>query len=208
MSSFDEIPLSRPTKYQKYHLFKFLVEKCLKYIDIKHVHVFLYTKKIWCKLLLLQESFKAVTLPHCSIFEKHTQLVWHQFSTRSLMSDERNVWSHSSVTTSSLISNHQSVQNALCSCMWHILTDIMLLSSYLRSSRAAERPVSQALQTQTITILKRQIPSLEWSYWFPSEYAQSRSLFRHQSNTAWHNFTTSLTSSSKPDSFLDDSAAF
>lgn len=84
---------------------------------------------------------------------------------------------------------------------WHNI--IFFVSALQQSSiLLTGRPVSQALQTQTITILERQIPSLEWSYWFPSEYVQSKSLYRHQSNSGLHNFTASRTSVSKLASLL------
>ena len=171
---------------------KVSVEKCLKYIDIKHVHVYLYTKKIWCKLLLLQGSFKAVTMAlslHVIVKKQQQQkhslhgTGWAQrfWCTMNKMSG------HRSVTTSSFISNNFQKYTMIehYGTYWHNI--IFSLSAVQQC--VAHRQSCRALQTQTITSLKRQIPSVEWTYWFPSEYAQSKSLCRHQSNnwlTSFH----------------------
>lgn len=116
---------------------KVSVEKCLKYIDIKHVHVYLYTKKIWCKLLLLQGSFKAVTMPHCTVF-LHV-IVGKKIACMASIEDrfwrnEHNVWTK--------ISDHVFIHLIPLvfpkySVIVHIAhTDIILFSPYLKSSIA------------------------------------------------------------------------
>lgn len=69
---------------------------------------------------------------------------------------------HRSVTTSSFISNFP--KYAVIVHMAH--TDMISFSPYLHSGKAAfcAQAACQAPQTQTITIFKRQIPSIEWSY--------------------------------------------
>lgn len=179
---------------------KVSVEKCLKYIHIKHVHVYLYTKKIWCKLLLLQGSFKAVTMPHCSVFllvivggRKNIVCV---APTEHIKFDVmNNVWTQ--------ISGHVSIQlkplvfakYAVILCAYGTSWQNIIFFFYLQSSRAvfcSQAGTCRTLKTQTITILKRQIPSVEWSYWFPSENAQRRGLCRHESHSGWHHFTPIL----------------
>lgn len=141
-------------------------------------------------------------MPHCSVFllvivgkkeRKKTHSLHGTNWAHKVWCNEHNVWTQ--------ISDHAIIHlKPLVFAKYTVIVHMaqayrISFSPYLQSSRAvfcSQAETCRTLKIQTITILKRQIPSVEWSYWFPSEYAQRRSLCRHESHSGWHHFTPIL----------------